>query len=95
MSSTVDDIDVYEVESLMDHRNSSVGEGVEYFVKWKGFPPEANTWEPERNFIERKCISEYWKERNSVEAEQPSQVRRTPKRKQNFSNASRRRSKRK
>ena len=91
----LDDIDVYEVESLMDHRNSSVGEGVEYFVKWKGFPPEANTWEPERNFIERKCINEYWKERNSIEAEQPSQARRTLKRKQNFSNASRRRSKRK
>ena len=56
----LDDADVYEVEKILAHRSSNAGEGVEYLVKWKGYPSEANTWEPECQFIERKCIDNYW-----------------------------------
>jgi len=92
----LDDVDIYEVEHLTDHRTSSMGGGVEYFVKWKGFPPEANTWEPERNFIERKCIDEYWKKINStINARPHLQTSRPAKRTQSDSDANRRKSKRK
>ncbi|KAF9553805.1 hypothetical protein EC968_010130, partial [Mortierella alpina] len=55
-----DDNPTYEVEEILNHRNSSKGKGVEYLVKWKGYSSEFDTWEPEENFIERRCIQEYW-----------------------------------
>ena len=38
---------VYEVEFILDQRGSPGNR--EYLVKWKGFPREAATWEPEKN----------------------------------------------
>ncbi len=91
----LEDVDIFEVETLVDHRNSLTGGGVEYYVKWKGFPPEANTWEPEGNFIERKCIHEYWTKRMPEGNEKPnSQVRKGPKRKRGEDNVVRRKTRR-
>jgi hypothetical protein len=51
----------YEIEKIIDHRPDSTQTGkFEYKVKWKGFSEEENSWEPEDNFIERKCIRTYW-----------------------------------
>jgi hypothetical protein len=56
-----DDTETYEVEAIVDHRPSRVTPHVtEYFVKWKGFSSDKNTWEPEEHFIERRCIADYW-----------------------------------
>ncbi|KAF9198195.1 hypothetical protein BGZ59_004818 [Podila verticillata] len=55
---------IYEVEKILDHRERP-GEGVEYLVKWRGFEKiKDRTWEPPENFIERKCITDYWKSRD-------------------------------
>ena len=58
----------YEVEKILDARFTSEKEGVpahyEYLVKWKDYESEFNTWEPEKNFIERRCIREFWKDRD-------------------------------
>ena len=37
----------YEVEVILDERGSQGNK--EYLVKWKGFPEDAATWEPEAN----------------------------------------------
>ena len=67
---------IYEVEKILDHREQP-GEGVEYLVKWKGYERiEDRTWEPPENFIERKCITDYWKNRNLPEV---SSLLQTPK----------------
>jgi hypothetical protein len=71
----LDDTDVYEVEKILAHRTDEEGGGVEYFVKWKDFPSEANTWEPEGNFIERKCINDYWRREPTVDSPDRSQSR--------------------
>lgn len=34
----------YEVERILAHRRTR--RGVEYLIKWKGYPSEENTWEP-------------------------------------------------
>ena len=43
---------LFEVEKILDDRVNSHKEN-EYFVKWKGYPPEENTWEPEYGL--RRC----------------------------------------
>jgi hypothetical protein len=37
----------YEVEKIITHRKK--GRDVQYLVRWKGYGPEDDTWEPERN----------------------------------------------
>lgn len=50
----------YEVKEILDHRESTEG-GMEYLVSWKGYGVKDQTWEPQDNFIERKCLHDYWK----------------------------------
>ncbi|KAF9120044.1 hypothetical protein BG015_006172, partial [Linnemannia schmuckeri] len=49
----------YEVEKILDARRTTEGTW-EYFVKWKHYSDNDNTWEPEENFVERKCVTDYW-----------------------------------
>ncbi|KAM7283228.1 chromodomain Y-like protein [Ixodes scapularis] len=41
----------YEVERILNHRRKRSGrnEKQEYLIRWKGFGPEEDTWEPEKN----------------------------------------------
>lgn len=43
----------YVVEDIIDHRINSETLITEFFVKWKGYPKEDNTWEPIDNVY--KC----------------------------------------
>ena len=40
--------EVYEVENILKHRRR--GRGYQYYVKWKGYPIEEASWEPEEVF---------------------------------------------
>jgi hypothetical protein len=52
-----DDEPEYEVESIVKHR---VKKGkTEYFIKWKNFGHDANTWEPEENLECPDLIEDY------------------------------------
>ena len=42
--------EVYEVENILKHRRR--GRGYQYYVKWKGYPMEEASWEPEHVFSE-------------------------------------------
>lgn len=44
---TVEPEEEFEVERIDDHKLK--GKTTLYFVKWKGYPDEENTWEPESN----------------------------------------------
>ena len=53
----------YEVERILDHRPRQYGRGkrrMEYLIKWMGYEPDHNSWEPEEN-IPDDLKSEYWK----------------------------------
>ena len=47
--------DLFQVEEVLDHRRHAVGRGkakkvvTEYLVRWTGFGPSRDTWEPESN----------------------------------------------
>ena len=38
----------YKVEEILDSEEQELG-GIKYLVKWVGYPPEDNTWEPIKN----------------------------------------------
>lgn len=48
-SLTSPETDVFTVEDIRDSRWNSVNSVTEWFVKWKNFPEEDNTWEPTSN----------------------------------------------
>ena len=48
----------YEVERLVDHRR--MGESLEFLVRWKGYQPCDDTWEPQSNLKNcPKLLKEY------------------------------------
>ena len=49
--------DIYEVEELIDRERDEDGNW-KYLVKWKGYPPEENSWEPSAN-ISGNALREY------------------------------------
>ena len=69
----------FEVEKILQHRTSSNQGPTEYLVKWKGYPDEENTWEPETNLANcRQKLSQYWKWQESPTKDPPSTPRRNP-----------------
>ncbi|KAK9764480.1 hypothetical protein K7432_018677 [Basidiobolus ranarum] len=51
--------EVYVVEKVVNHRKR--GNKTQYFLKWKGYPQEDNTWEDEDNLFCHELIDEYLK----------------------------------
>jgi len=63
----INDLPVFEVEKILHHRPHPTKKGEwEYKAKWKGYTDKDCTWEPEENFIEKKCIREYWQKYNQL-----------------------------
>jgi hypothetical protein len=52
---------LYEVERVLAHRER--GDTYQYLIKWKNFPPSANTWEPQGNLSCLELINAYWDSR--------------------------------
>jgi len=53
----------YEVEQVILHRDTPIGRKRskrEYLIKWLGYGPEHNSWEPATNMHCDELISEYW-----------------------------------
>ena len=50
------------LDRVLDHRIKKKGRGQvrEYLVKWKGYGPEHNSWEPESSLIETTHLKDYW-----------------------------------
>jgi hypothetical protein len=48
--------EVYEVETLLDHRGSAGN--YEFLVQWKGdYEP---SWEPQKNIMDDQLLRHYW-----------------------------------
>ena len=59
----IDGENKYKVEAILAHRKR--GRQMQYLVKWKGYDPSNNTWEPETNLSNAdEILSEYKRQRN-------------------------------
>jgi hypothetical protein len=70
----LDDGDLaYQVDSLLDKRTRNIGRRkvVEYLVKWAGYGPEHNSWEPDTNINDPALIEAF----NALVAAQEAIVR--------------------
>jgi IS30 family transposase len=52
----------YIVEKVLNHRGPPNKR--QYLVKWKGYPPSSNSWEPEENFNGKQALIQYWRSLN-------------------------------
>jgi hypothetical protein len=61
----------YEVEAILKHRSTGRKRPkTSYFIEWKGYGPEHNSWEPEANVANApKRLAEYWKRYAEKQAE--------------------------
>ncbi|EDW78537.1 heterochromatin protein 1K chromodomain [Drosophila willistoni] len=52
-----EELPIHEVEAVVSHR--VVNGRTEYFLKWKGFPESANSWEPRSHILCSELLREY------------------------------------
>ena len=55
----VDGDEEYEVEAIVDCRKR--GNQLQYLVKWKGYGPEENSWEPKQNVHAQELIQAFFR----------------------------------
>jgi hypothetical protein len=62
---------LHEVERILIHRDRRYGKRIrkEYLVKWEGYPPEHNSWEPEPYVKDCEQFTAYWHEVNKTREE--------------------------
>ena len=60
--------DIYEVDALLDMRMTAAGKR-EFLIKWKGWGPKWNNWEPEEHILDKGMLRKFNK--RTAEAAQP------------------------
>ncbi|KAI9498208.1 hypothetical protein BDB00DRAFT_925437 [Zychaea mexicana] len=77
------DEDEYEVEKILKHRSVLHGRKrlTEYYIKWKGFDDNWNTWEPDYKVDADELVNEYWlsKPKKRRLAKPPSNTEKLPR----------------
>ncbi|KAG0183476.1 hypothetical protein DFQ29_004420 [Apophysomyces sp. BC1021] len=58
---------VFEVEAILKHRvRRTTKENItQYYIKWKDYGHEDNTWENEKNILAKSLLDNYWASKNS------------------------------
>ena len=62
--------DIYEVEAVLDVRQTDDNKR-EFLIKWRGWGPKWNNWEPEEHILDRRMLRKFNKKRSAEPATQP------------------------
>lgn len=56
---------VYAIESIIEHRRGKAVANWEYRIRWEGYGPEDDTWEPHQQIQEtaQEAIDAYWEKK--------------------------------
>ena len=57
---------LFQVQSIIDHEGTPGN--YKYFVRWKGYGPEDDTWEPIKHFNDLTQIERYWQRHNQEQS---------------------------
>lgn len=64
---------IYEVETLLSVRETAKGKR-EFLIKWKGWGPSWNNWEPEENILDRRLLKKFKKKKRPIKASLPDSL---------------------
>ena len=67
----------YEVEKILAQREGK--SGLEYCVKWLGWPESENTWEPEDHLIDCKMVMRAWRRQQQKREEEEQKAKQEQK----------------
>ena len=59
--------DIYEVETVLDMRLTDEGKR-EFLIKWRGWGPTWNNWEPEEHILDKRMLRKFNKKRPAAAA---------------------------
>ena len=58
---------IYEVETILNMRKTAAGKR-EFLIKWRGWGPSWNNWEPEENILDRSLLRKFNPKKRPTEA---------------------------
>ena len=64
--------DIYEVEKVLDVRTTADGKR-EFLIKWTGWGPSFNNWEPENHILDKRLLRKFNKKKRE-ETDPPEQA---------------------
>ena len=64
---------IYEVETLLSVRETADCKR-EFLIKWKGWGPSWNNWEPEENILDRRLLKKFNKKKRPIKASLPDSL---------------------
>ena len=64
---------IYEVETLLSVRETADGKR-EFLIKWKGWGPSWNNWEPEENILDRRLLKKFNKKKRPLKTSLPDSL---------------------
>lgn len=61
--------DIYQVERILKER-SRQGKR-QFYIKWRGYSPHFNTWEPEENILDKRLIEMFYAQQKRKDGDAP------------------------